>query len=283
MTVNYGSGGSGKGRSDLASGVVNFAASDSPDPRLRAVDLQGQDGAVLPRRPRPGHGLVQPVRRQQALQLSAPVIANIFNAKITTWNNPAITAATQGSPCPAPRSPSPSARIPRARRRTSPCSSRWPRGRVDTWHQLHHQVARHGPRRQRQRRGSIDHQVHPRRHRVRGLLRRQGLRAVVRLGQEHRRRLRRAVAVVGIRGRERVTIASNLTFHAVGDRTPRRTRSPISRGSWSSRRSRTRTTRPCSRRRSATCSDAASNCSGNLGFAPLPSSLQQMAQRSSAR
>src|SRR6516225_4641158 len=29
MTVNYGGGGSGKGRSDLASGVVNFAGSDT--------------------------------------------------------------------------------------------------------------------------------------------------------------------------------------------------------------------------------------------------------------
>ena len=32
MTVNYGSGGSGKGRTDLASGVVNYAGSDSPIP-----------------------------------------------------------------------------------------------------------------------------------------------------------------------------------------------------------------------------------------------------------
>src|SRR6516162_1139930 len=32
ITVNYGGGGSGKGRTDLASGVVNFAGSDSPIP-----------------------------------------------------------------------------------------------------------------------------------------------------------------------------------------------------------------------------------------------------------
>ena len=35
MTVNYGGGGSGKGRTDLASGVVNFAGSDSPIPAAR--------------------------------------------------------------------------------------------------------------------------------------------------------------------------------------------------------------------------------------------------------
>ena len=32
LTVNYGGGGSGKGRTDLASGVVNYAGSDSPIP-----------------------------------------------------------------------------------------------------------------------------------------------------------------------------------------------------------------------------------------------------------
>ena len=36
MTVNYGGGGSGKGRTDLASGVVNFAGSDSPVPTKEA-------------------------------------------------------------------------------------------------------------------------------------------------------------------------------------------------------------------------------------------------------
>ena len=64
MTVNYGSGGSGKGRTDLASGVINFAGSDSPIPADRGGELQGQDGAVLPRLPRPDHRVVQPVRRQ---------------------------------------------------------------------------------------------------------------------------------------------------------------------------------------------------------------------------
>ena len=35
MTVNYGSGGSGKGRTDLASGVVNYAARTPPSPPPR--------------------------------------------------------------------------------------------------------------------------------------------------------------------------------------------------------------------------------------------------------
>src|ERR1700730_361671 len=36
MTVNYGGGGSGKGRTDLAAGTVNFAGSDSPIPSTEA-------------------------------------------------------------------------------------------------------------------------------------------------------------------------------------------------------------------------------------------------------
>ena len=65
VTVNYGAGGSGKGRTDLAWGTVNYAGSDSPIPVRRDGELQGQDRALLPRRDRPGHGLVQPVRRQE--------------------------------------------------------------------------------------------------------------------------------------------------------------------------------------------------------------------------
>src|SRR6202000_828445 len=39
LTVNYGGGGSGKGRTDLASGVVNFAGSGSPVPAQGTPDL----------------------------------------------------------------------------------------------------------------------------------------------------------------------------------------------------------------------------------------------------
>ena len=42
MTVNYGSGGSGKGRTDLASGVVNYAGSDSPIPASDQSSSRGR-------------------------------------------------------------------------------------------------------------------------------------------------------------------------------------------------------------------------------------------------
>ena len=61
MTVNYGAGGSGKGRTDLALWGGQLRGLGLADSRLRAVDLQRQDSALLPRRDRPGHCLVQPV------------------------------------------------------------------------------------------------------------------------------------------------------------------------------------------------------------------------------
>ena len=47
MTVNYGSGGSGKGRTDLASGVVNFAGSDSPIPAAELI-VSARDAEAPP-------------------------------------------------------------------------------------------------------------------------------------------------------------------------------------------------------------------------------------------
>src|SRR5262245_28431270 len=42
LTVNYGGGGSGKGRTDLAAGTVNFAGSDSTIPDKEASNFQGK-------------------------------------------------------------------------------------------------------------------------------------------------------------------------------------------------------------------------------------------------
>ena len=127
MTVNYGAGGSGKGRTDLASGVVNYAASDSPIPSSEASTFKGTV-LYFP-------DVIAPVTvsynlsgLSKPLQLSAPVIASIFQAKITTWNNSAIAADNPGVTLPstpitiAVRSDS------WAPRRTSPSFSSMPRG-----------------------------------------------------------------------------------------------------------------------------------------------------------
>ena len=48
MTVNYGGGGSGKGRTDLASGVVNYAGSDSPIPAAERSNFKGKTVLYFP-------------------------------------------------------------------------------------------------------------------------------------------------------------------------------------------------------------------------------------------
>jgi phosphate transport system substrate-binding protein len=95
ITVNYGSGGSGKGRTDLASGVVNFAGSDSPIPSTEIASFNGKKVLYFP-------VIIGPITMSynlpgvSNLKLSPTVIANIFQGKITKWNDPAITAINPG-------------------------------------------------------------------------------------------------------------------------------------------------------------------------------------------
>ena len=100
ITVNYGSGGSGKGRSDLAAGVVQYAGSDSTIPSSEASTFKGTV-LYFP-------VVIGPITLSynlsglsKPLQLSAPVIAGIFDGKITTWNNSQITADNPGVSLPS--------------------------------------------------------------------------------------------------------------------------------------------------------------------------------------
>jgi phosphate transport system substrate-binding protein len=100
MTVNYGGGGSGKGRTDLASGVVQYAGSDSPIPSDETANFKGKTVLYFP-------VVVGPITISynlsgvSKLQLDAPVIANIFQAKIKKWNDPAIAAINPGVKLPS--------------------------------------------------------------------------------------------------------------------------------------------------------------------------------------
>jgi phosphate transport system substrate-binding protein len=100
MTVNYAGVGSGTGRSNLAAGTVNFAGSDSPIPAAEASTFKGTV-LYFP-------VVIGPITvsynlsgLSKPLQLSAPTIAQIFEAKITTWNNSAITADNPGVSLPS--------------------------------------------------------------------------------------------------------------------------------------------------------------------------------------
>src|SRR5689334_6945623 len=100
MTVNYGGGGSGKGRTDLAAGTVNFAGSDSPIPSKDAASFSGKTILYFP-------VIVGPITMAynlsgvSNLKLSPATIAGIFSGKIKTWNDPAIKADNSGTTLPS--------------------------------------------------------------------------------------------------------------------------------------------------------------------------------------
>jgi phosphate transport system substrate-binding protein len=100
MTVNYGGGGSGKGRTDLAGGTVQFAGSDSPIPAKEASNFQGKTVLYYPI-------LIAPITVSynlsgvSNLKLDPTTIAGIFSGKIKTWNDPAIKATNSGVSLPS--------------------------------------------------------------------------------------------------------------------------------------------------------------------------------------
>jgi phosphate transport system substrate-binding protein len=97
LNVTYGGGGSGKGRTDLASKVVDFAGSDAPygttdkpaDPILYFPVLLGPITVSY-------H-----VGSIDKLQLSADTIAKIFQRQVKTWNDPAIATDNPGAKLPS--------------------------------------------------------------------------------------------------------------------------------------------------------------------------------------
>jgi phosphate transport system substrate-binding protein len=99
-TVNYGAGGSGKGRQDLADMVVDFAGSDSA---YKEPDLAKNKGGEVLYFP----VLLGPitvsfhVEGVDKLQLSPQTIAKIFQRDIKKWNDKAIAADNPGVKLPA--------------------------------------------------------------------------------------------------------------------------------------------------------------------------------------
>jgi phosphate transport system substrate-binding protein len=100
MTVNYGGGGSGKGRSDLAAGVVQFAGSDSPIPSDEVANFKGKTVLYFPVMLGP-ITLSYNLSGVSSLKLDLPTIANIFQGKIKTWDDPAIKALNPGVKLPS--------------------------------------------------------------------------------------------------------------------------------------------------------------------------------------
>ena len=99
VTINYGGGGSGKGRQDLADMVVDFAGSDSPYKEADLAKIKGGEVLYFPILLGP-ITLTYNVPGVDKLQLSADVIARIFQRDIKKWNDKAIAAENAGAKLP---------------------------------------------------------------------------------------------------------------------------------------------------------------------------------------
>jgi phosphate transport system substrate-binding protein len=99
VTINYGAGGSGKGRTDLADQITDFAASDSPIAEADLPTFKGGEVLYFP-------FVVAPITVSynldvDKLQLSPDTIAKIFQRQIKKWNDAAIAADNPGATLPA--------------------------------------------------------------------------------------------------------------------------------------------------------------------------------------
>ena len=101
ITVNYGGGGSGKGRSDLAAGTVLFAGSDTaPIPDKEMANFKGKQVLYFPVQVGP-IAIAYNLSGVSDLKLDAPTLAGIFQGTIKTWNDPAIKALNSGANLPS--------------------------------------------------------------------------------------------------------------------------------------------------------------------------------------
>ncbi len=95
VTINYGAGGSGKGRQDFADQVTDWGASDGVVKAEDKPKYKGGDFVYIPT-------VIAPITISynlagvDKLQLSPDTIAKIFQLQIKTWNDPAIAADNPG-------------------------------------------------------------------------------------------------------------------------------------------------------------------------------------------
>jgi phosphate transport system substrate-binding protein len=99
VTINYAGGGSGKGRTDLQTGVVDFAGSDG---LVKAEDVAKYKGPFLyfPTVAAP-ITVSYKLDGVDSLQLSPETIAKIFQREIKMWNDKAIAADNPGAKLPS--------------------------------------------------------------------------------------------------------------------------------------------------------------------------------------
>jgi hypothetical protein len=145
-------------------------------------------------------------------------------------------------------------------------------------HQLNDPLASRQPERQGQRRGGADREIHPWRDRLRGLRDRQGGRADLRLGQEQGRQRRSPVPESAALAASQVVLKSNETFSAIwagGSGSY-----PITYQSWDLVDAKQPNANDASMLRAylGYLLGAGQELLPQLGYAPLPSRIDQQAQ-----
>jgi phosphate transport system substrate-binding protein len=100
IRVNYGAGGSGKGRQDFADMVTDYGCSDAPYKEADKSKIKGGEFVYVPTLL---GAITVPYNLPEVdkLQLSADTIAKIFQREIKKWNDPAIAADNPGARLPA--------------------------------------------------------------------------------------------------------------------------------------------------------------------------------------
>ena len=97
INVTYGGGGSGAGVTDISSKSVDFGASDAP---LTDAQVAACTGCVEIPWALAATGLSYNLSGVAHLNLSGPVIADIFLGTITNWDSPQIAALNKGETLP---------------------------------------------------------------------------------------------------------------------------------------------------------------------------------------
>jgi phosphate transport system substrate-binding protein len=100
ITVNYGAGGSGKGRQDFSDMVTDFGCSDAPYKDEDKAKVKGGEFVYVPTL----FGAITVsynLPEVEKLQLSADTIAKIFQREIKKWDDAAIAADNPGVKLPA--------------------------------------------------------------------------------------------------------------------------------------------------------------------------------------
>ena len=100
ITINYGGGGSGKGKTDLQTKTVDFAGTDS---LVKDADLPSYQGGKILYFPIAAAPITVSynVNGVDSLQLSGETLAKIFSGTVKKWNDPAIENDNANATLPA--------------------------------------------------------------------------------------------------------------------------------------------------------------------------------------